>query len=355
MKPMKHLLIALLTCWVVSAAPAQANNELSEISTLVEQRQFDAALGRLEGFLAKDPKNAQARFIKGLVLTEQNRRTEAIGVFKQLTEDFPNLPEPYNNLAVLYADAEDYEEAKAALVKAIKTHPAYVTAYENLGDIYAKLASQAYDRALELNGNNTATKAKLALVKKLFFVRGAINGGTEGTDSTGTTTTKLPEEPTPAKVAPAAPPPPPVEAALPEPAPLPAVSAPTPEPVADAGADHREQIKRDLVRAVHGWANAWSGKDVRSYLGHYSKSFDPGRGQSWDDWAADRGARIKRPRFIKVTLQDMKVFVAQDGKHAQVDFLQLYRADHYRDKVHKTLKLVLEDGSWKISREDSNG
>src|SRR6266550_3308925 len=96
------------------------------------------------------------------------RVPEAIQVFTGLTEDFPELPEPYNNLAVLYASQGNYDKAKSALELAIHTHPSYATAHENLGDIYAQLASRAYDRALQLDKGNTSAQVKLALVKELF-------------------------------------------------------------------------------------------------------------------------------------------------------------------------------------------
>ena len=89
-------------------------------------------------------------------------------MFTGLTEDFPELPEPYNNLAVLYASQGNYDKAKSALELAIHTHPSYATAHENLGDIYAQLASRAYDRALQLDKTNTTAQLKLAMVKDLF-------------------------------------------------------------------------------------------------------------------------------------------------------------------------------------------
>ena len=91
-----------------------------------------------------------------------------IAVFTKLSEDYPELPEPYNNLAVLYASQGQYDKARAALEMAIRTNPSYATAHENLGDVYAKLASQAYSKALQLDSNNTGVQPKLALIRDLF-------------------------------------------------------------------------------------------------------------------------------------------------------------------------------------------
>lgn len=114
------------------------------------------------------PRDAQALFTKGVMLAESQKREEAIKVFIEIIEKYPNLPEPYNNLAVLYADLGQYEKAKNALERAIKTHPSYATAHENLGDIYAKMASESYDKALQLDTNNARAENKLAIIKELF-------------------------------------------------------------------------------------------------------------------------------------------------------------------------------------------
>ncbi len=92
----------------------------------------------------------------------------AISTFTKLTEDYPELPEPYNNLAVLYAGQGQYDKARMALEMAIRTNPSYSTAHENIGDVYARLASQAYNKALQLDSSNMAVPPKLALIREVF-------------------------------------------------------------------------------------------------------------------------------------------------------------------------------------------
>src|SRR3990172_7908831 len=75
---------------------------------------------------------------------------------------------------ILAAKAQ-YEKARAALEQSIRTHPSYATAYENLGDVYAKLASQAYDKALQLDSSNSTTQNKLALIRDLITTSGKGN------------------------------------------------------------------------------------------------------------------------------------------------------------------------------------
>ena len=133
-------LAAIAAAWfgVAFAAPA---DDLREAQRLYSQGKQAPALEKVDAFLKAQPRDPQGRFLKGLVLTEQKRVPEAIQVFTGLTEDFPELPEPYNNLAVLYASQGNYDKAKSALELAIHTHPSYATAHENLGDIYAQLVS----------------------------------------------------------------------------------------------------------------------------------------------------------------------------------------------------------------------
>jgi tetratricopeptide (TPR) repeat protein len=149
---------------VIAASP----EDLHEAQRLYGQGKLPAALEKIDAYLVAQPRDAQGRFLRGLVLTDQKRTAEAIQVFTALTEDFPELAEPYNNLAVLYAAQGNYERARAVLELAIQTHPAYALAQENLGDIYAQLAARAYDRALQLDRANTSAGAKAAKAKELI-------------------------------------------------------------------------------------------------------------------------------------------------------------------------------------------
>ena len=142
--------------------------DTKDATKLYQQGKLDQALSKVNGALAQQPKDAQGRFLKGLILTELKKGADAIQVFTGLTEDYPELPEPYNNLAVLYASQGNYDKAKAALELAIHTHPCYATAYENLGDIYAQLARRSYDKALQLDKSNLTAQGKLSMVKDIF-------------------------------------------------------------------------------------------------------------------------------------------------------------------------------------------
>jgi Flp pilus assembly protein TadD len=135
--------VALLACWFMAFA-ARAD-DMQDASRMLKAGQHQQALERVNKVLAAKPRDPQARFLKGLIFTDQGNTKDASDIFTRLTQDYPELPEPYNNLAVIYAAQGQYDKARVALEQSIRTHPSYATAYENLGDVYAKLASQAYD------------------------------------------------------------------------------------------------------------------------------------------------------------------------------------------------------------------
>ncbi len=135
--------------------------EAQEIEKLVRERQYDAALKRADAALLKTPRNTQIRFLRAVVLSETKRTDDAIAALEAMTQEFPELPEPYNNLAVLHAAAGRYDTARALLLRAIEVAPNYLTAQENLGDLHIAIAADVYARALRLDPNNAALQAKL--------------------------------------------------------------------------------------------------------------------------------------------------------------------------------------------------
>lgn len=158
---------AVVACALLAGTPVLAD-EIQEIDQQYRAGELAAALDRADRFLTDHPQDAQARFLKGLILADQGKVDDAIAVFSGLTEDYPELPEPYNNLAVIYASQNKYEAARHALDMAIRAHPGYATAHENLGDLYAKMASIAYEKAQALDSTNTTAQAKLTLIRNML-------------------------------------------------------------------------------------------------------------------------------------------------------------------------------------------
>ena len=140
---------------------------LEEVRKLIATGRSKQALAFAEEQLVKNPRNAQMRFVRGVILSDMNDNDGARAAFQQLTEDFPELPEPYNNLAVLYAADGQLDRARAALEMALLTRPDYATAHENMGDVYLQMAADAYQRASTLQPSNRAVSNKLALAREM--------------------------------------------------------------------------------------------------------------------------------------------------------------------------------------------
>jgi tetratricopeptide (TPR) repeat protein len=143
---------------------------LAEASRLIRDGDYPAAMAKIDAALAQNARDPQARFMRGIVQTDQGDTDEAVATFVALTEDYPELPEPHNNLAVIWAQKGRYDKAKTELEIALAAHPDYAIAHENLGDVYARLAGAEYDRALALDKNNKSAQTKLKLVRELYAV-----------------------------------------------------------------------------------------------------------------------------------------------------------------------------------------
>ncbi len=345
-----RLFTALTGALLLSASHLAQAADLTEANQLFRQGSYAQALEKTNAYLASMPKDAQGRFLKGLILTEQGKVSEAVKIFSALTEDFPELPEPYNNLAVLYASQGEFDQARTSLEMAIRTHPSYSTAHENLGDIYAKMASQAYDRALKLDRGNAATQTKLSMIQDLF-------------DSN---TQQAAVQSEPVKVAKSTPPSAPVKPAT---APVkvavkpviaaPAVSVttkpakPVTPPVKMASVEDRITEQRaDVLNAVNAWAASWSAQNVDEYLSHYAADFKPKGATSLAKWEATRKKRVSTPKFIKVSINKPTVTLTDDN-HATVKFRQSYHASHFKANNHKTLNMVKAGNKWLIQKERS--
>jgi Flp pilus assembly protein TadD len=142
--------------------------ELQQVQRLMTAGKSQQALVLADAHLAKFPRDAQMRFVRGVILTDLKQTEQAKLAFQQLTEEFPELPEPYNNLAVLYASEGKLTNARAALEAALVAAPNYGTAYENLGDLYLQLAADSYQRAATLDPANRQATTKLALSRELI-------------------------------------------------------------------------------------------------------------------------------------------------------------------------------------------
>ncbi|MEY4564825.1 MAG: hypothetical protein RLZZ618_4102 [Pseudomonadota bacterium] len=329
-------------------ASASRADDYADIDRLFGAGQLSEALQKADQSLSTNPKDARLRFLRGLLLSEMGKTPEAIEQFVKLSADHPHLPEPYNNLAVLYGKQGQYDQARRSLEAAIRTNPSYATAYENLGDVYAKLASQAYSKALQIDGSNQKVTPKLAMIRELFSPAGAAR----------TVATAAPAAPRPTAAPPAASPPPVAAttvapAAKPAPAPAAAASAkPVPVPPVTATKPAPAPAAVDTAgpqNAVSAWAAAWSRKDVPGYIAAYTRDYPSGKNRK--AWESERRARIVGKKNISVTLNDFRVDVK--GDKAVVEFQQHYSADTLKVSGRKRLDLIRVGGQWLIQKEST--
>ena len=314
-------------------------DEYSDVAQLTRDGKFSEALTRADRFLSNKPRDAQMRLLKGVAQRDAGKTADAIATFVRLTEDFPELPEPFNNLGVMYADQNQIDKARAAFEAALRTHAGYATAHENLGDVYAKLASTAYSKALQIEGGNAAVTPKLTLMRQLAG----------------------PGQPRIVVTASATPPPPvtpPTTQAAQAREPLaqtkPSASAvASPEPNSGPSKQVNDAASHEVDAAVQSWATAWSNKDIRAYFNAYSKDFNPSGGASRSAWEAERRARIEGKSKISVRLEGLQVAV--NGNRATARFRQDYRANGIAISSRKTLELVRHNDGWKIVREAIGG
>jgi ketosteroid isomerase-like protein len=353
--------LLVLAAAVAASMPSVAD-EYGDVNQLLGSGRHAEALQKADQFLAAKPKDPQMRFLKGVVQSRSGKTVEAVQTFTRLTEDYPELPEPYNNLAVLHADQSQFDKARAALEMAIRTNPSYATAYENLGDVHARLASQAYSRALQLDSGVTGVQPKLSLIRELFAPaqRSARAPAPALAPVPVAVAVAAPSAAVAVAAAPAAPPvmaarPAPVPAPAPvasAPAPVAAASpAPVPVPAAASATPAAGTASRDVEAAVQAWAAAWSGRDMNGYLGAYGKEFDPPGSMSRTAWEAERRERIMGKSRISVKLSDMRV--AFNGNKAVAKFKQAYAADTLNVNSRKTLELVKSGDRWVIVREST--
>jgi tetratricopeptide (TPR) repeat protein len=325
--------LAVAAAFSMALLPAAHADDYTDVNDLIRSGKLTEALAKADQYLAGKPRDPQMRFLKGVIQTEAGKPSDAISTFTKITQDYPELPEPYNNLAVLFAGQNQFDKARAALEMAIRTNPSYATAHENLGDVYAKLASQAYSKALQLDGGNAGVQPKLALIRTLFSAE------PKGQKPAGSNTSSGPVTVPPPPAAPAAPRPTPAVPATPAPAPAAAVSV--------------SAAEKDVEAAVRAWASAWAAKDMAAYLAAYGKDFDTPGNQSRKAWEEERRSRIVGKSRISVKLSNLSVAVK--GSKATAKFKQDYSADTLNVSSRKTLDMAKAGERWLIVRESTGG
>lgn len=141
---------SVLMSWMALVSCAALADVYTEVNDKINASQWAAAQTLIDRQLQKQPTDPQIRLMQSQMQTAQGQTAQAIETLQGLTQEFPELPEPYNNLAVLYAGQQRFDEALTALTLAVRARPDYSLALENLGDVHMALARQAYLKAKNL-------------------------------------------------------------------------------------------------------------------------------------------------------------------------------------------------------------
>ena len=283
--------------------------------------------------LASAAESFDARFAAAVAAAESGEHDAALAGFESLARDYPARPEPLNNLAAEQARRGDLVRARETLERALRTHPAYATAHDNLRSVYAALASDAYRKALPV-GAEPATVPQLALIAQAAPEPVAL--------ARAEASVEVAPRPLPMST--------PTVTSTPAVAQAPAPRA-EPAVAADPAVARMNGLAFSAFAAVDAWAKAWAAKDVAGYLAAYGAGFVPPDGLARAAWEAQRAERIRAPKQISVVLAQRDLVIAAGGERATMRFMQTYRSDRFNGSAWKTLELVRDSGRWLIVGE----
>ena len=135
-----------------------------QVTQLLKESKKKEALAFVINYLKSNPNDPQMLFWKAKILNESGLaadKEEALQIYNSLSENYPELAEPHNNLGVIYAGQGDSARAIHYFELALKANPGYALASENLADLYMQQAAKYYQNAIENDPNNRGAKAKL--------------------------------------------------------------------------------------------------------------------------------------------------------------------------------------------------
>jgi tetratricopeptide (TPR) repeat protein len=336
---MPKILTTLIILFFINLAQAKS---LQEMQSELDSAQYARAATTGLALLRQQPDNPRIQFLLALAFQKNNQEKQAIRYYKKIISSHPELPEPRNNLAIIFLQQGNYDKAIQLLIASLNTHPAYATAYKNLNNIYQGLASEAYRKALndDLPPDNILSKIKLTELTELQQSVIVANNSIQQPVQTA----RLDKKTTAPEV----------------PAPTPHVVAvvPKPEKPVSQAITIKQEIKPArqtvsdkayLIQRVKNWADAWSKQQFDQYVSSYTDSFS-GRYASHAQWVKERRKRVVRVDHIEVTLSKFKV-KSIGNNQATIDFHQAYQSSTYSDEVIKRVQLKKVNNDWKISRE----
>jgi len=288
----------------LTAVAAPADNELAQLQSQVD----------------RDALNYQSWFALGVKQSKLRNYPRAIEAFNKVSELRPDLAEPHNNLAVVYFQMGNFTAAARELDRSLEIKPGHAATESSLGAIYLRLAIDHIGRSLALR-NDAQLRQQYERLLRVRDVQAEESRVAEAPAGEVAATTTSAE----------------------------AASAKAPTVVDGDGA----KVEQQVLQAVEQWRTAWSGRDIDAFLASYSDRFQPGGGQTLEQWRDHKRRVIGKSRKIEVRLEKVLVQPSRSGKRARVQLLQHYRSDALQSSGRKQLELELETTGWKIVGEGS--
>ncbi len=267
----------------------------------------------LAGVAGTDVKQLERELQQVHKLESAGNTAAAIKRYEALIKLYPQEPVLFNNLAVLMAKEGKLDAALERLEQAMHVDQLYATVYENLSAVYVEMARGSYARALQLGV--VPQQLSLKEVKLDTTLAQATRAKPNTPNQPAAASTGVEKMPMPSK-------------------------------------NQAGPQDEDILLTLQGWASAWSAQQVDLYLSFYAAEFRPAKGLSRTRWVQQRRLRLRRPAWVKVTLNDFQIQPAGEGL-ARVRFLQLYKSDHYRDRSMKEMMLKSSPEGWRILSERS--
>ena len=290
---------------------------------LIAQKQYAKAIQSGEQTLRQTPQDANTRFLAAYAYQMTGKTDQAIKMYEDLIRDEPQLPEPRNNLAMIFLAQGDYDRASQLLVSAINTRINYAIAYNNLSQVYKGIASEAYRRAI----SESSEPAKYTHDIELMAI-------TRLDHSSAESQTQIASLPTSEPV-------------------LPKATA-TEAPVAEEASAipslvNIANLDTLMIEKVMSWAKTWSSKDFDNYKASYAPDYRD-KFKTHEQWVQYRRGRILRPGDIKVDISNFSI-KQRNSTTVTVDFTQAFSSPNYSDRVVKRLYFERFGNQWKIAKE----
>ena len=344
----KHKGTLFFILFLLLIAGHVAAGSLNTVSIQIQNGEHGQALTTVDLLLSKTPADPQALFLKARALEAGTQELQAIEVYKKLIQTYPNMPEPYNNLGILYAKQGKLDAAKLVLEQGLNSHQSYSTIYNNLSNIYLEMARDSYIKALQLEvkPQNFDLKPINDMSKDIPDSKTPLRlVQSSKQEYTKTTTPPIQKQQKTssdiiikkAALIPASPKQAPIKKRL-------------KVQVSTAAVDKPASPRDKIITTLKGWAAAWSAQNVGMYLSFYDNDYKSTQGLSGAAWKKHRYLRLRHPKWIKVKLSDFRVGEIRNGR-VIVHLTQDYRSNSYMDRVRKQITLLQSRRGWQILAE----